>query len=154
LKQWNIVCCLPPLVISMPLMVGLGWATRVSKKILPGVRKNFVSWEGALARSRPPWLRPWLKSKNNWSSSSQWEGVKWLCWLYYFSSLRFFSLGFPLQGFSEAVLKHTTAHKNNVLFFLRHMFFSYRVFLYKVLTRQILWSSKGECYECIHAFGR
>jgi hypothetical protein len=35
----------------------------------------------------------------------------------------FFPLGFPLQGFNEVVLKHTTTHENNVLFFLRHRFF-------------------------------
>jgi hypothetical protein len=58
--------------------------------------------------------------------------------------------GFLLQGFNEVVLKHTKAHKNIVLFFLRH-----RLFFHWVLTRHILsvWSSNGGCYKCIHAFG-
>jgi hypothetical protein len=36
---------------------------------------------------------------------------------------RIFPLGFPLQGFNEAVLKHMKAHKNIVLVFLHHRFF-------------------------------
>jgi hypothetical protein len=48
--------------------------------------------------------------------------------------------GFLLQGFNEVILKYTKAHKNIVLFFLRH-----RLFFHWVLTRHILsiWSSKG-----------
>ena len=60
-----------------------------------------------------------------------WGGVntlKNMCWLYLFPSLRFFLLGFPLQGFNEAIQRHLKIHKNTVLFFLRHWFLSQWVF--------------------------
>ena len=54
----------------------------------------------------------WLKdlfTMNNGSSLYSWERnfLKDVCWLYYFPFTKvFFPLGFPLQGFNEAILRH------------------------------------------------
>ena len=90
---------------------------------------------------------------DNWRSIYSWEGVSlWrICAdCIFFPSLRFFFLlGFPLQGFNEAIQRHLKVHKNTVLFFLRHWFLSHWIFPCQSLTRDILckWLSKGECYE-------
>ena len=64
---------------------------------------------------------------NNVSSMYSWGRVNFLknvFWLYSFSFAKvFFPLGFPLQDFNEAILRHYKLYKNIVLFFLSQNFF-------------------------------